>query len=64
MAYVHEVDRPPKCGVEEAHDVVARQRKHAGHAPPFERADNDVGSSQGFGHVPFTPPLAAARVLI
>ena len=28
--------------------------------PRRSRGDNDVGSSQGFGHVPFTPPLAAA----
>jgi hypothetical protein len=60
VAHVNEVNRPSQCGVEEAHDAVARQREHAGHAPLFEGTDNDVGSSQGFGHVPSTPPLAAA----
>src|SRR3954451_15476462 len=63
VSYMHEVDRSSQRGVEEAHDVVAREREHAGHALLLERSDNDVGPSQSFGHVWSTPVLSPRRAI-
>jgi len=42
---MHEIELCLDRGIEDRHDVIARERKHAADTEPRERARHDVGAA-------------------